>query len=281
MNLIYPCRSILCAPAYMDSFYEKAIEGEADIIHYDLEDSVPQRLKKRARESLKVSLSTNQVLPTAVRINCLSTSEGIRDMLFIRDNFLTPSIIILPKINSPFEIELVDRLLDEIESPSNLFLVFETVRGFKSIGSIVTCSNRVKGLIFGVADLAAELGTRLDCPLVQSLKFDLAIAALSNDLLAIDSPCFKIDDMSQLQHEIEQAKSIGFSGKIAIHPTQISLINSLFKPLQEDVQQAQELVEAFKQNTTLNVARFKGGMIGPPFLKNANKLLSRYSCFLK
>jgi (S)-citramalyl-CoA lyase len=270
-----PTRSWLCASAFTAHLADKARAVAADVAHFDLEDSVPADRKAAARLALQARFAARPEVATAIRINSLSTAEGLKDLLFLLDQEITPDILVLPKAVLPNDLSLAAGLLAERGIASvQLFAIIETVASLWALRGLTSAPPGLAGLIFGAADFRADLGVP---PTVTDLRFvqqDIALAARRFGLAAIDSPCFQLDDPAALARELDDARALGFSGKIAIHPGQVAAINQRFTPSREAVDDARRLVAASDRDPSQPILRVDNQMVGPPFVKYARHVLA-------
>lgn len=268
-------RTWLCAPALHPNLVNKAVEVGADIALLDLEDSIPVDRKAAARAALLDHFRDPPALPIAVRINSLASTDGLKDLLFLLDHALAPTAILLPKAILPAEVSLATSVFRERGVTSiQIFAIVETVTSLWSLRALTAAPPGLDGLIFGAADFAADLGVP---PTATDLRFvvqEIALAAKRFGLAAIDSPCFALRDPAQLAREAEDARRLGFTGKIAIHPDQVALLNERFSPSPEALDDARELVAASEREHGSPILRVNDGMVGPPFLKYARQVLS-------
>jgi len=268
-------RSWLCAPAFHPHLIAKATAVAADIALIDLEDSIPADRKADARATLLDHFREPPALPVAVRINSLSTTDGLKDLLFLLDHAIAPSVVLLPKVVLPAEVSLATSLFRERAMTSiQIFAIIETVSSLWALRTLTAAPPGLSGLIFGAADFAADLGVP---PTVTDLRFvkqEIALAARRFGVAAIDSPCFHLRDGAELDLETQDARRLGFVGKIAIHPDQIPMINERFSPSPQALDDARKLVAASEHERASAILRIGDSMVGPPFLKYARQVLS-------
>jgi citrate lyase beta subunit len=268
-------RSWLCASALNGRLLEKARSVDADIAHVDLEDSVPRPLKERARKTLIEHLGGQPAIRTAVRINSLQTIAGLRDLMFLAEHRLGPDVIILPKLSIPGDVNLARSILDEAGLDQvRIFGIVETVRTLWELRSIGHLPG-LHGLIFGAADFAADIHVQLDKADFSFIQQEIALTAHRMGAIAVDSPCFDLTHEAVLRREIEIARSLGFIGKIAIHPSQVPIINRAFGPSVQALANARRLLRAHAKSAGAAVLRFEGAMVGPPFLRYARYLAAQ------
>lgn len=265
-----PLRSWLCAPAFHSGLATNALASAADIIHYDLEDSVPANMKQAAREALTTVTSVGAA-PTAARVNQLRTTDGLRDLLFLVDNWIRIDIIILPKAHLHADIQLVTSIFARDAVPA-VFIVVETARTLCELRNMTAIDPSVQGLIFGAADFAADLGLDPRTAELSSIKQEVVLHGRRLGLYAIDSPCLSFADLGSLQRELLEAQRAGFDGKIAIHPSQVPLINNAFTPRPYTVFEAREIINGAAADSRSTRA-VDGQMYGPPHLKFASHIL--------
>jgi citrate lyase beta subunit len=269
-------RSWLCASAFTTHLADKACQVGADVAHFDLEDAVPAGRKAAARSALLAQLAAPIEVATAVRINSLSTSDGLKDLLFLLDHKLAPDVIVLPKVVLPNDVSLAAALFAERGITSiQIFAIIETVSSLWSLRTLTAAPAGLAGLIFGAADFRADLGVP---PTVTDLRFaqqEIALAARRFALTAIDSPCFQLRDAARLELELTTAHQLGFAGKIAIHPCQVGAINQQFSPSLQAVDDARRLVDASDRDPGNAILRVDDEMVGPPFVKYARHVLDR------
>jgi (S)-citramalyl-CoA lyase len=267
------CRSLLSTCALQVPQYARALESGADAVILDLEDSVPVGAKDDARR-LVLSFFQGQWegCLRGLRINSPRTEAGLRDLLALLEHGARPDLLVIPKAESAEELRLLDTLLAG-RMEAGLIPVIETPRGLHAVEDIARAVPRVRGLIFGAADFAASLGTTLAWEPLLYARARLVVAAAHAGVLALDAPCFRLEDPGALQVELEQGRLMGFLGKMAIHPRQVPAINAGFLPSPEMVAQAREILAQDAHGE--DAIRVVGGqMIGPPFVRWARHLLA-------
>ena len=269
-------RSWLCIPALKEGLEEKIIKTSADIVLLDLEDSIPVNKKQVAREKL---LTLNHLIwseyDVAVRVNALSRPEGFRDLVFLMDNNIVPKCLVIPKVESPGELRMLGELQSVTGGCTKIFAIVETLKGLRGIDAVINDSANLYGLILGSADLSSEISFGLPKSALMQIKCEMALAALSIGLKVIDTPCFNLTCGKLLREGIEAAKALGYTGKIAVHPSQISMINRLFSPTQAELEKAKAIIASLASpDLPTAIASIDGEMVGPPFEVLARKLLA-------
>ena len=270
-----PVKSWLCASALNPKLIRKALEVSADVVLFDLEDSVPTEKKDCARAALCGYFEQPVRTATAIRINSPDTVAGLKDLLCLVEREIAPDILLVPKALLPGSVEIVASLLKERGMErTQIFAIIETVESLWTLRTLSDMPNGLRGLIFGAADFAADMGVPPNVTDQRFAKQEIALAARRFGVTAIDSPCFHIQDQARLDLEARDARDLGFAGKIAIHPLQVSTINRLFTPSTQALADARKLVDACERCPGDSILRVDDGMVGPPFLKYARQVLS-------
>src|SRR4029434_10414926 len=165
-----------------------------------------------------------------------------------------------------------------------VLIATETPEGLLNIKEIAGASPRVAAVSWGIEDLSAAMGlprTRdeqgryLDIP--RYARVMCAVAASAAGVEAIDTVYTDIPDLDGLRRECEEGVAMGFTGKISIHPGQVPVINEVFTPPKEAVDEARQLVALFEEHAKRGVYAFtfKGQMVDAPHLARAKKLVAR------
>ncbi|WP_025618426.1 HpcH/HpaI aldolase/citrate lyase family protein [Salinispora cortesiana] len=271
------CRSMLCTPATAVGRYATCHRSGADICLVDLEDSVPPQDKAEARDRGSGFFSGESASGRrcAVRMNTITEPEGMRDLLALREYPIRPSIVLVPKVESPRDIEIVARLLRPVRPDLELCAVIETPRGVEAAAAIAATSPHLRALIFGSADYASALGAQLRWEPLAQARTRVVNAARAAEVEAIDSPTFHVQDLTALRREAILARDLGFSGKIALHPRQVAVINQVFSPDAASLEAARRVVAA-GQRSGQGITTVDGVMVGRPFFEASQRLLDEF-----
>ncbi|WP_205522816.1 aldolase/citrate lyase family protein [Myxococcus eversor] len=274
MTMPLQCRSFLVTPAIDPSRFDKALEVGADMGLLDLEDGVPESLKNEARRLAISYLSTSRPRgPLCLRINSLRTEAGLRDVLALLDSNARLEALLLPKVESPSEIHQVEALLGERFPEMSLLAIIETARGVEAVDAIAMSTPRLRGLIFGAADLSAQLGVPLAWEPLLYARSRIAMAATIAGVSAIDSPFFDLEDLAELEDETRRVCALGYTGKIVIHPDQVGVVHAALRPTAQMVAHARRvLAQAGDGKGGIHVVG--GSMIGPPLVTVARRVLA-------
>ena len=267
------------------------------MVMLDLEDSVPLNEKENARRLVIQSLSSIdwQGKIVTARMNGLDTPFGYRDILEIAEKAgQMVDTVVMPKVNHCGDIHFADRLLDGVEMQGGygdrigIEAIIESAEGLQAVGEIAAASDRLKTLVFGVADYSASIGARLvsisghgekEETLYPGHRWNFAMsrivmAAKANDLLAIDAPYGNFKDTDGLARASIMACALGCDGKWAIHPGQIATINSVFSPSPEDIERARTVLDAYEKAKAAGrgAASVDGRMIDQATVRLARQL---------
>lgn len=243
----------------------------------DLEDSIAPGHKAEARR-IAEDFFTASDLPTArraLRINSITCQDGLRDLLAVAAFPTKPDVLVVPMVESARDISLIERILTPDCPQLDVFAVVETPRGLDNVAEIAASSHWLRALVFGSADYSFAVGARLSWEALVHARARLVNSARAAGIEAMDSPSFQVDDISRLRHEAELARDLGFSGKVAIHPRQIPVINETFSPDSATIERARRIVAA-GQATAQDVSVVDGAMVGIPFFEASQKLIEDF-----
>jgi (S)-citramalyl-CoA lyase len=269
---IQPTRSWLFTPGARPERFGKAAEVGADVLIIDLEDAVAPADKPMARATALEFLSRGQKGRTAcaLRINGLDTAAGMADLTALLEAAVTPDYLVLPKTESPDHIRILDRLLSVAALDARIVGIVETARGLAQADAIAAASGRLYGLLFGAADMAADLGAQTAWEPLAYARGALVAACARSGIVAIDSPFFDVRDTAGLEQETRRAAATGFAAKAAIHPGQVAAINAAYTPSEAEVARARQiLVENAK-----GVGVVDGQMIDEAVARKARRILA-------
>ena len=284
-------RSLLFIPADSEKKLAKGLASGADSLILDLEDSIAPESKQKARDLALAFLASalrKHLRPRLyVRVNGLNSGLTEADLNAVMQ--APPDGILLPKTVNGASLQHLGALLAVREAEQDLAdgstkiiaIVTETPAAIFNMGTYAGASHRLEGLTWGAEDLAAALGaeTNRDTDGSYTFPFLLArsltlFAAAAAGVLAIDAVHGNFRDLARLRLECEEAKRDGFTGKMAIHPAQIEIINEIFSPSEESIAKARAIVAAFAAEPHAGVISFEGEMLDVPHLTKARRLLA-------
>jgi citrate lyase beta subunit len=271
-------RSMLCTPALATERFAKAHLSGADICTVDLEDSIPLAAKNEARQRAPkffTAPATGSTSRHAIRINALTTPDGMRDVLALQEFPVKPAIVVVPKVESAREIEILEKALGQSCPDLEYFAIVETARGVDNVAAIAGSSRRLRGLIFGAADYSFDVGTKLSWESLVPARARVVNSARAAGIEAMDSPTFEVSDIAAATREALLAHDLGFSGKFAIHPRQLSVIHEVFSPDPVTLDQARKIVAAGEKGH-FEIAVVDGFMMGTPFFEAARSLVEEF-----
>lgn len=263
--------AILFVPGNRPERFDKALRSGAPAIVIDLEDAVPVDAKASARDAARKWLDTIDDRAPAisgVRINSPFTRDGHADIGMLLDAGRKPGFILMPKVESAIEPQLLQRLLGDIA----LICTIESARGLANAGSIAGGVPSVAALAFGGVDLAADLRAELSWDALLHARGCVVQAAAAASVGVLDVPHLDIAADAALETECRRAKAMGFTGKLAIHPRQIDGIMSAFLPSATEIAEARDLLRAAQQAHGA-AAQYKGRMIDEAVLRSARRVM--------
>ncbi len=299
-NMI-PNRTNLSVPGHQKKMHLKAMESNADMVMFDLEDSVPPEQKELARKTIietleqikKPNLVKSKTI--GVRVNSVETYFAYRDIIeiaFSVGNIV--DVIVLPKVNHPGDIHFISRLLNGVEADQNIKkkiqieACIETAQGLEQVSKIAKASHRIRSLAFGIADYSASIGVRLNSISGHGEKENdtypghrwhfplsrMVMAAKANGLLAIDAPYGDFKNIEGLKKSTVLSQSIGCDGKWVIHPDQIEPVNKVFTPSSKEIERAKKILDLFKTNgpAETKAIAIDGKMVDQATLRLARQL---------
>lgn len=272
------CRSFLFTPGNRPERFAKGPSSGADALILDLEDAVSLADKDAARKTVmehfvgtfRAGLASHQL--AGLRVNNIHTAAGVRDLDALVTRRVRPDFIVLPKVESAFEIRLYTKLLTGVQASIPLLAALESARGMEAAFAIAEADPRVRSLGFGGADLAVDLRAELAWEPMYAARARLVQAAASVAIGCVDVPHIALDDEAGLTRDANRVKAMGFTGKLAIHPKQIAPIHATFTPTAEEVARARAIVAAF-QASGGNVVEYQGRMVEGPIVKAAERIL--------
>ena len=287
-------RSLLFVPADSERKLAKAMSAGADALILDLEDSVAADMKPRARAMAHEYLASTHKAGDGsrprlyVRINGLSTPYWQADLAGLAGAM--PDGVMLPKAVSGEHVHQLSVALGHAEQKSNttsgatriIAIATEVAASVLQLPSYIASSSRLAGLTWGAEDLSVELGSSANREpdgsytspyrLVRDLTLITAAAA---EVQAIDTVYVEFRNSTGLALEASIAARDGFTGKMAIHPDQVAIINEAFTPSSAEIARARAIIAAFRSSPGTGVAALDGAMLDRPHLLRAERVVVR------
>ena len=249
-------RSLIFVPGNNPRFLEKAKTLSADIVCFDLEDSVPDSEKKNARNLIKGALKTRSQYASEVYVRTNSPTSGkIQDDL---KEIVQKGIdgIVIPKVNNAKELKKIEKTLALLEKkhklqPIGLIPSIESAEGVANTHEIASASKRISAIVFGVFDFLNDMGIEYTKQ-PEGAKFARAkipIEAKAVGVYALDAIWQDLKDEKGLIEDCKIGKSLGYVGKTIIHPAQILIIHKTFHPNKTELEWAEKVCNTYEKST--------------------------------
>lgn len=279
-------RSLLFVPADKEKMLLKMNDLKADIIILDLEDAISLNNKQLARDLVKKHFPEINK-PTIVRINSLETEEYSLDMTLIQELAVFDSFmgIMLPKATDKNTIEKVSDHLDKIEKEIalnkkiSIIPLIESALGVKNAYEIASADKRISRLSLGGVDFVRDIdaqATEEEQELLHA-RSEIIISSKSAGLKKpIDTVYVNFKNREGFHSNCSYVKSLGFGGKLLIHPSQIEAANQVFSPSEAEVEEAKEIIDNVKENENVGTFQLNGKMVDKPVIEKAKRTLDEY-----
>jgi len=269
-------RSVLFVPGTRPDRFAKAFSSGADAVVLDLEDAVEAGRKAEARElvgKFVASLGPDTKPAVFVRVNAPVSPWIDDDVDWLRGLHGFVDAVVLPKVEIA---AVIDGVADATPDRRVIPLV-ETARGVMNVSEIIAADAEIPAILFGAEDLTAELGVprTLQGEELIYARSAVVIAAATIEAEPIDAVWVDFANPEALRQDAARAKALGFRGKMAIHPDQVSVINDVFSPTAAEIAAARQLIEADTRarETGEGVFRFGDTMVDAPVIKRAKRVL--------
>lgn len=275
-------RSLIFVPGNNSRFLEKAKTLQADIVCFDLEDSVPDNEKTNARKLIKSALKARKLYKSSIFVRTNSSSSGkiSSDLKEIVQKGIDG--IVIPKVNNVKEMKKIEKLLSDLEKTRNLKPIqiipsIESAEGVVNTFDIASFGKRVSAVVFGVFDLLNDLGVEYtkDSEGEKYSRRKISVDAHAAGVAVIDAIWQDLKDSKGLEKDCKLGKSLGYTGKSIIHPDQISVVHKLFHPNKSEISWAQKVCEIYLESTKKGkgATTVDGKMIDEVHFKQAKALL--------
>ena len=277
-----PRRSCLYMPGANAKALEKAKTLAADVLIFDLEDSVAPDVKDAARDQVAAAVKAGGYgkREVIVRVNALSTPWGKDDIAAA--GAAKPDGILAPKVESAAEVKALDEAMSAAGFPASatLWVMIETPRAILNLAEIAAAatSTRLTAFVMGLNDLAKETRARASAGRAAFYApLSLAVlAARGGGLSVIDGVYNDIADAAGFEAECRQGLEFGFDGKTLIHPSQIEACNAVFAPTEQEIARARAIIAAFAlpENAGKGVIKVDGRMTELLHLDEAKRVVA-------
>lgn len=283
-------RSFLFVPGDSEKKLAKGELAKADALILDIEDSVAPARKLIARDMVRDYLAARAGKRSCelwVRMNPIGSS-GLDDLVAVVR--ARPDGIVIPKVDHPIDLVRLSHFVEALEKRDGVdktirFLPVSTETARAPFGLSAyseTAIPRLFGLTWGAEDLSTALGasTNRDPHGNYAFTYRMArsmclLAAKAAGVQAVETLYADFRDDAGLRADCAEASREGFTGRIAIHPDQVSAINEVFSPSHEEIAHARRVVEAFSTAPGVAVVGLDGKMLDIPHLRQAEQVLAR------
>ncbi len=282
-------RSWMFVPGHQRRMIDKAYGLKLNVAMFDLEDGVPPGEKDTARSMMGRTLARpSSGMIRFVRIHPAGSGEMEADMAAV----IRPGLdgLTLTKVSCPEDVLRVCAILDAREEGAGLqrgsvrlLATIESARGLVQAAAIAASSPRLVGLMFGAEDFAMDIGMfnvrQGEAGDFLYARSALAIAAASEGLQAIDRVYLDIRNPTGLERDTRLARDLGFTGKALIHPAQIEVVETVFRPTDAEAEYARRVVAAFEAAGAdgAGAIAVDGQMVDLPVVKRARRVLQLVS----
>ena len=275
-------RSLIFVPGNNSRFLEKAKKLQADIVCFDLEDSVPDNEKANARKLIKSALKSRKSYESSIFVRTNSPTSGKiqSDLKEIVQKGIDG--IVIPKVNNIKDMKKIEKILSVLEKsrklkPIQIIPSIESAEGVVNTFSIASFGKRVSAVVFGVFDLLNDLGVEYtkESEGAKYSRTKIPVDAHAAGVAAIDAIWQDLKDSKGLEKDCKIGKSLGYSGKSIIHPDQIPVVHKLFHPNKSEILWAEKVCKTYLKSTKKGkgATTVDGKMIDEVHFKQAKALL--------
>ncbi len=282
-------RALLYVPGSDLHKIEKSATLDVDCVAMDLEDGVADNRKDEARQIIASALQEVNFgrSERVVRVNGFPSGRTEADLASVLPAH--PDAILLPKVNSPAQVQRINELLVAAEyqygwPPQSiaLIVIVESARGMINLDSICQQSERFPrfvAVVFGAEDFTADMGATRTAEATELLyaRSRLVMYCAAYGLQAIDLVTVNFKDEAVLEKEAVQGAQMGYTGKQIIHPAQIGPVQRIFTPSEKEIEWARQIVISARQYNQQGQGAFvfDGAMVDAPVIKRAELILAR------
>lgn len=285
----YLMRSLMFVPAHNKRLMESASRSNADVLLFDIEDSVqPECNKQLARDTIKEYLSSGKFANRLVfpRVNDRESGHLLQDIYQLSIPGITG--FMYPKAKRGEDIYFFGKLLETIEYekklPLHTFKIIALIENSSAVMNINeicnACPERLIAIAFGCEDFMTDLGGvhDEDYTSIFTPRAMIAMAARAAKITPIDTVHIKVHNLKDLERNLIVSRNLGFEGMLVLNPKELPLVHQYYSPTADEVSWAKEMLqlsaEAVEQGKGVAVKNNK--FIGPPMVKMAKKILSKY-----
>jgi citrate lyase subunit beta/citryl-CoA lyase len=277
-------------PGDSERFLARAPALDADEVFLDLEDGAADTELARARVIEALRTLEFRAATVAVRVNATDSPHHHRDLIaLVEAAGGRLDAVILPKVRTPGDVEMTDKLLTQLELGAGLEAgriaieaQIEDAAGLVAVEAIAGASPRLEALVFGPGDYSAAVGIPLTTiggapegypgDHLNYVYSRLLVAARAAGLQAIDGPYARVGDTDGLVARARLVRALGYDGKWTIHPGQIAPVNEIFAPSREQFERAHAILDALAQ-AEQGAALLDGEMIDEASRRMAERIV--------
>lgn len=285
----YLMRSLLFVPAHNQKLMDSATKVDADVLLFDIEDSVQPIENKQIARNLVVEMVKKGLFKGKTifpRINDRESGQLLRDVTELTIDGIEG--FMYPKAKNGDDIYFFDKLLETIEYEKNIPVgtfkiipLIETASAVLNAQDICNSSPRVVAIAYGSEDFIADLEGQHDLE-HESLFVPrnlIAMAARACKVIPIDTVHVRVKDLEDLENNLILSKKLGYEGMLCLNPIELPLVHRYFSPTEQDIYEAKEILRLDKEARENNqgVAIMNGKFVGPPFVLKANKILKKHN----
>lgn len=280
-------RSLLFVPGNKPLWFKKVPGYETDAVILDLEDSVPLESKEQARIDVANAISDIATSGTKVFVRINKGLQGFD----LEDVKATLSVdlegFVLPKVESPEEIEELSKRLAEVESAKGilegtvkLLPILETARSMYFAYEIAICSRviGITGLSAKNGDVERALGTQWTAEGLETLymRSKVVMAARAANVTPIGGLWQDVHNLEGLKKSSSFNRQLGFDGELLLHPSNVSIVNAIYSPTEEEIAFYEGMVQAFRnaEQQGISAIMYEGDHIDYAHVKTAETILS-------
>ncbi|WP_057935972.1 HpcH/HpaI aldolase/citrate lyase family protein [Algoriphagus resistens] len=283
----YLMRSLMFVPAHSDKFMQNATNVNADVLIFDIEDSVqPIENKQVARVKIINYIKEGKFQGKVIylRINDRESGELLKDVTQLCIEGVTG--FMYPKAKSGDDIYFFDKLLETIEYERGIEIghykiiaLIETTSAVVNIQEICTASKRLVAIAYGSEDFITDLEGIHDEEHISLFtpRALIAMAARANNIIPIDTVHVRVKDLEDLEKNLILSRKLGFEGMLVLSPVELPLVHQYYSPRESEVTYFNEILRLDEEarKSGKGVAIMNGKFVGPPFVLQAKKILKK------
>ncbi|MBF9253845.1 CoA ester lyase [Pontibacter sp. 172403-2] len=283
----YLMRSLMFVPGHNDKLLQSAAKIDADILLFDIEDSVqPLSNKQVARDKIKKYISEGLFENRVIfpRVNDRESGELLKDVY----QLTIPGVngFVYPKAKRGEDIYFFCKLLETIEYEKKIPVgtykiipLIETASAVLNVQEICSASKRVIAIAYGSEDFVTDLQGIHDAEHISLFtpRALIAMAARAHNIIPIDTVHVNVHDLEDLEKNLILSLKLGFEGMLLLNPAEIPLVHQYYSPTLQELNDAKEMLRLAEEASLegKGVAIMKGKFVGPPIIAKAKKVLKK------